>query len=612
MISSKIFFKGPYSKYLLNYLVTILVVHILLVWIEIGVITDRVNDFTHKFGEDFYDSIKSENQINLRKLLLKGKDEEISSMMLIIPKNITTVQSRISVGSTTTQRLLPGTKKFPLVFSGTNLGEILIVYDYLNISKILISRDFLIYLALATFVLVQALIINFNNLTLMERVRKALIALAANTRSRNDPHWERKGHSEFDSLNNNLPNNVSKSLQIINHDLLQAISLREQHAQAEAQNLLAKQVAHDIRSPLSALTMIAGTLHEIPEEKRLLIKNAVTRINDIANDLQNKNQKNQFTKKKNQSPDNTLASESNNDIVLIHSLIEEVLSEKRALKQFRNIEFDLDTLSFGLFVKGRKQELARLISNLCNNAAEAIDGKSGKIKLALRDYKNTAYLTIEDNGKGIPPEVVAKLGEVGISYGKEGTESGSGLGVYHAMKYISSVGGSLRFQSQVGTGTMVQIHLPKAERPAWFLSELTVSDNTVINILDDDQCIHDLWKERFQNLHIKATLKHFYNSLDFKSELSLAKKATTPNENSSCSLNQWYLIDLELIGDQIDGLQVITDLQLKENTVLVTSLFEEVEVQTRVANLGIKLLPKSLAGKLPISILKNALTEATP
>jgi signal transduction histidine kinase len=46
-----------------------------------------------------------------------------------------------------------------------------------------------------------------------------------------------------------------------------------------------KQVAHDIRSPLSALSMIVGTLKDLPEEKRILIRNATQRINDIANGL---------------------------------------------------------------------------------------------------------------------------------------------------------------------------------------------------------------------------------------------------------------------------------------------------------------------------------------
>lgn len=50
-------------------------------------------------------------------------------------------------------------------------------------------------------------------------------------------------------------------------------------------NLVASQVAHDIRSPLSALNMVSSALSDVPEEKRLIIRNASKRINDIANQL---------------------------------------------------------------------------------------------------------------------------------------------------------------------------------------------------------------------------------------------------------------------------------------------------------------------------------------
>ncbi len=46
-------------------------------------------------------------------------------------------------------------------------------------------------------------------------------------------------------------------------------------AKLEAQvqmSTLARQVAHDIRSPLSALNMVASTLDQVPEERRLLIE----------------------------------------------------------------------------------------------------------------------------------------------------------------------------------------------------------------------------------------------------------------------------------------------------------------------------------------------------
>ena len=54
---------------------------------------------------------------------------------------------------------------------------------------------------------------------------------------------------------------------------------------ASALGEMARQVAHDIRSPLSALNTVVGSLESLPEERRQLIRGAAQRINDIANSL---------------------------------------------------------------------------------------------------------------------------------------------------------------------------------------------------------------------------------------------------------------------------------------------------------------------------------------
>ena len=48
---------------------------------------------------------------------------------------------------------------------------------------------------------------------------------------------------------------------------------------------IASQVAHDIRSPLTALNIVIETLNKLPEDKRIIVRSATQRINDIANDL---------------------------------------------------------------------------------------------------------------------------------------------------------------------------------------------------------------------------------------------------------------------------------------------------------------------------------------
>ena len=49
--------------------------------------------------------------------------------------------------------------------------------------------------------------------------------------------------------------------------------------------LLASQVVHDIRSPLAALNVAIATSNQLPEDSRVIVRSAVSRIRDIANNL---------------------------------------------------------------------------------------------------------------------------------------------------------------------------------------------------------------------------------------------------------------------------------------------------------------------------------------
>ena len=267
---------------------------------------------------------------------------------------------------------------------------------------------------------------------------------------------------------------------------------------AEIENLTLKflfdvssQVAHDIRSPLSALNMVSSSLKEVPEEKRLLIRNAVQRINDIANDLLAKGKQaaeksDQALKTAKVGAPNSLA--VNQEIILLPALVDSLVSEKRIqLRDQINVSVESDFKdSFGAFVVADGKELMRLLSNLINNAVEAFANETGRVVVAVRAHEDTIHLSLRDNGRGIPPEILQRLGEAGVTHGKEGTQSGSGLGVYHAKKSVEATGGQFKISSQVGVGTMIDIYLPRAIAPVWFLDAIVLKPGMEIISLDDD------------------------------------------------------------------------------------------------------------------------------
>jgi signal transduction histidine kinase len=65
----------------------------------------------------------------------------------------------------------------------------------------------------------------------------------------------------------------------------------------ESLSLLSKQVAHDIRSPLTALNMTIGMLANVQESQRVILRSATNRIKDIANELLHKDQSPLLTNK---------------------------------------------------------------------------------------------------------------------------------------------------------------------------------------------------------------------------------------------------------------------------------------------------------------------------
>lgn len=222
---------------------------------------------------------------------------------------------------------------------------------------------------------------------------------------------------------------------------------------------ISSQVAHDIRSPLAALEMFTDDLSGLPEESRLVIRSAVGRIRDIANDLLIRNKA-----LKSGNLDAEKGTLEKPSIELLQSILEPILTEKRL--QYRaklgvEIEGKFDVESYGIFSKIQVAEFKRAISNLINNSVEALSA-SGRILVDFRSQNNSVKLRISDNGKGIPPEILAKLCQMGETYGKDG---GSGLGLFHAKSTFQNWGGDLTIESTVGIGTTISVTFQKAETP---------------------------------------------------------------------------------------------------------------------------------------------------
>ncbi|MCM2280910.1 MAG: HAMP domain-containing histidine kinase [Bdellovibrionaceae bacterium] len=219
---------------------------------------------------------------------------------------------------------------------------------------------------------------------------------------------------------------------------------------------LAKQVAHDIRSPLTVLNTLAATVNDVPEEKRAIVRSATQRINDIANGLLADAKRSTSVRFEQPMP-------GSSDIGgALRALLQEVKVKYRGLD---DIEICSDlSQGEGAYTSLSIVELSRIISNLISNSVEAIPG-AGKVQVSIRGYKDRISVIVSDNGIGMPEDVLAQVGKKGFSFGKSGNRgSGTGLGIHHAKITIESAGGTFSIQSKLGTGTMVTLSLPRIHK----------------------------------------------------------------------------------------------------------------------------------------------------
>ncbi|KAB8033569.1 sensor histidine kinase [Fluviispira multicolorata] len=351
---------------------------------------------------------------------------------------------------------------------------------------------------------------------------------------------------------------------------------------------LASQVAHDIKSPLVALNIFFAKATQLPEDNRILVRNAIQRIQDIANSLIFKHQE------LNNQNKNVIEDIEPHSVQLLSSLIESLISEKRMqYREYLEIEIEgkFGVNSYGLFSRIQPKEFKRMLSNLINNAVEALN-KKGNIILFLNSKNDKILFSIKDNGKGIHPYLLPKLMKRGASFGKK---EGSGLGLYHAKVLSEQWGGKLELNSEVAKGTEVLLTLPKASEPTWFISTLNISFDSTIVIIDDDASIHNIWDDRFQ-----IFLKQEYNIkiIHFSNPENVISWFTTENIE-----NIIFLCDYEFINHKMNGLDLVSKLNTHLQTILVTSRFEEEGFREKCEKMGIKMIPKNLAYFVPIKML---------
>jgi two-component system NtrC family sensor kinase len=104
-------------------------------------------------------------------------------------------------------------------------------------------------------------------------------------------------------------------------------------------------------------------------------------------------------------------------------------------------------------------QLNQVFLNLFTNAAQAMEGQ-GKLYIRTWLEEGAIHISVADNGKGIPEEILTRIFDPFFTTKPVG--EGTGLGLAISYQIIQQHGGEIHVESRVGEGTCFRIKLPTA------------------------------------------------------------------------------------------------------------------------------------------------------
>jgi PAS domain S-box-containing protein len=150
-------------------------------------------------------------------------------------------------------------------------------------------------------------------------------------------------------------------------------------------------------------------------------------------------------------------------------------------------------------------QLHQVLMNLCTNAAQAMQPGGGLLEVELEDVDldkgNAAWvrastnlrpglyrkLTVRDTGRGMEPEVAARVFEPYFTTKEPGQGTGLGLAVAHGI--VQSHGGAISVQSEPGKGSVFEVWLPRnqaAVKPGKTSQAALPGGNEQLLFVDDE------------------------------------------------------------------------------------------------------------------------------
>jgi two-component system phosphate regulon sensor histidine kinase PhoR len=234
-------------------------------------------------------------------------------------------------------------------------------------------------------------------------------------------------------------------------------SRRSLEAQLEQQERWVSDVAHELKTPLTALLLVGDSLAARVTSGNVVLverlQRELLRLQELVGDLL------ELSRLENTLPGGGLRREA----VDLAALVEQVWSGLRPLAEQRAIR--LESPPAGLTVAGDPSRLHRVLLNLLDNAVRhSPDG--GLVQVGLQHSPGWCRLSVRDQGPGLSEEDRQHLFERfyrGDPARVRSGRGGSGLGLAIVQQIVVTHGGRVQAGNHPGGGALLEVFLPRDE-----------------------------------------------------------------------------------------------------------------------------------------------------
>ncbi len=146
--------------------------------------------------------------------------------------------------------------------------------------------------------------------------------------------------------------------------------------------------------------------------------------------------------------------------VRVHDLLTDVQTDTLALQEHAGLAFVWRVDEPLPLLQTDAGKLKIVLKNLLGNAVKFTE--QGTITIGAKSWEGGVEIKVQDTGRGIPPEALAQIFEpfYQVDDGDPQGSGGTGLGLSIVQRLVVLLGGRIRVESAVGSGSAFRVWVP--------------------------------------------------------------------------------------------------------------------------------------------------------